>query len=131
MPGIKDRDDKNASFITGGTKNRSAVAAADDDTSFAAAPSIDISASPSAAHNSIFIIPSRKTGTGTVSFELWRRLTRHNPAYTGWIKIDTAGTQETDSEIRFTDLVAAEYKIKVTALSVGAQWDIYESHSES
>ncbi len=129
MPGKKDRDDKNASFLTGGTKNRSAVTAAD--ANLDGSTTIDLSRSPAAAGNSIFIIPSRTAGTGTISLELWRRMTAHSPAYTAWMVVGTSATQATDTEVRFTGLVAAEYKIKVTALTAGATWDVYEFHSEA
>lgn len=128
MPGRKDRDDKSASFMTGATKNRSAINATE--ANLDAAPAIDLSTSPSAAGNSIFIIPVRTAGTGTVSVELWRQLTRDTPAYASWAKVGEALTAATDVEVRFTALTAAQYKLKVVALTGGSTWDIYEYHNE-
>jgi hypothetical protein len=128
MPGRKDRDDKFASFMTGAVKNRADVTAADS--ALTDLPEIDLSTSPSAADNSIFAIPVRTAGAGTLSLELWRQLTRNNPAYTGWAQVGSAAASASETEIKFTGLVAAKYKLKATALTAGASWDVYEYHSE-
>jgi hypothetical protein len=128
MPGRKDRDDKFASFMTGAAQNRVALAATE--ANLDAAPEINLSTSPSAADNSIFIIPVRTSGTGTVSLELWRQLTRDTPAYTSWIKVGEVLTAATDVEVRFTSLTAAKYKLKCVALTGGSVWDVYEYHNE-
>lgn len=130
MPGIKDRDDKLATYMTGAVLHRSALAIVDDAPAFDAAPVIDLSKNQSAAGNALHIIAQRTAGTGNAAVELWRKLTRDSTAFTDWIKVDAAPTVLTDTEYRFTGLVAAQYKLKVTGVGSGT-WRFYEYHSES
>lgn len=130
MPGRIDRDDKLASYMTGASLHRTGLTAVDDNTSFDAAPVIDLGLNRSAAGNAIHVIANRTAGAGTAALELWRKLTRDGPAFASWIKVDAVATVATGTEYRFTGLVAAQYKLKVTGVG-SSTWDLYEYHSES
>lgn len=129
MPGLKDRDDKLATFLTGAVLHRTGVSAIDDAGAFNAAPVIDLSPNLSAAGNAIHVIATRTAGAGWASIELWRKLTRDSTAHTAWIKVETANAVPDASEVRFTNLVAAQYKLKVTGVNAST-WDFHEYHTQ-
>lgn len=126
MPGRNDRGLAWASLMSLFALNRT-VAAADTDLSFA--ETIDLTGSMSGLANTIVLAVKKTAGTGTVSVELYRNAPGSSLA-SDWRLVATQATIADGSEVRFTDLYAGIYKVKVTALTAGASWELHESHRE-
>jgi len=125
--GIKDRDDKFASYLTTVKRNRAAVVAADSlPAAHATLPVINLVPSRSAHSNTIVVLPSKVGGSGTVTLQLWRLAA----GYPDWTLVTTTAATASDAEIRFSNLLAAQYQLVCSALSGGSSWDLYESHTE-
>ncbi len=132
MAGKKDRDDKLASYLTTFAKNRSLVTAVDVavDGVFSA-PVIDLRASSSALSNTIVCLASRAVGaSGTIGIQLWRRSAGYPTSAGSWIMMRSV-IMGSDSEVRFTDLLAAEYQLIVASIAADTSWNIFESNGST
>ncbi len=128
MAGKKDRDDKLASYLTPFTKNQEVVA---DEVHSEDLPIIDLVPSCSALTNTIVVIPNQVSGDAAVcTIQLWRRVAGY-PTPTGtWKLLETRTAVAPDTELRFVNLMAAEYQLVMTSVG-SAVWDIYEAHTET
>jgi hypothetical protein len=125
--GSKDRDDKFASYLTTIKANRTGVNAADtlpDDREDI--PVINLTTSQSAHSNTIVVIPEKTGGAGTITLQLWRLAS----GYPDWTLVSTTAATAAGVEVRFSNLLAAQYQLVCSTLSGGSTWSLYEAHTE-
>jgi len=127
--GIKDRDDKFASYLTTVTKNREGVTAVDEG-DFGEVPIINLLSSQSAQHNVIVVLPKRVTGSGDITIQLWRLAAGYTDVTPTWTLSATSAALGDTVEARFQDLLAAKYQLVCSGLTGEGSWDIYEAHTE-
>jgi hypothetical protein len=125
--GSKDRDDKFASYLTAFAKNREDLSAID--AAITDLPVIDMTLSQSAHSNMIVVIPKCTVGAEAVTLQLWRLVTGYASTPT-WTLVSTTVALTDGVEARFSNLLAAKYKIACSVISGVSTWDIYESHTE-
>jgi hypothetical protein len=129
--GIKDKDDKFASYLTNFTKNRALVIAVDTlPAANATLPVIDMSLSQSALANTIVLMPHLAGGAGTITIQLWRKCAGFILAGDKWTLVQTTAALADTVEARFSNLLAGQYQLVCSAVSGGSSWDLYEAHTE-
>lgn len=128
--GIKDKDDKFASYLTNFTKNRAVVAAVDTlPADHATLPTIDLSTSQSALANTIVLMPHLAGGAGTITIQLWRKCPGFILAGDAWTLVQTTAALADTVEARFSNLLAGQYQLACSVISGGSSWDLYEAHT--
>lgn len=131
MPGRKDATLPGASFISDWEIYRAGIVANDVlVTPLLVTATIDLSRNDNGLTNQIWVYLNRTVGAGTVILSLFRDNTG------SWAEIvpivqEGASTAALDNLAlnKFTGLVAANYRVLVTAMTAGAHWTLHVAHT--
>lgn len=133
MPGTQDSERIEHIYMSQWVKHRSAVSAVDA-TAASVTQRIDLSDSTSAIYNRVYVIPKRTAGTGSITISIYTKMKDSSGNAIAGLEApilqQTSGATEDGTMIQFEDLYAGELIVKVDALSAGATFDLFVSHSD-